>query len=196
MGSDQESAERRLYDRLWIAFMNGEDDAFSHLYLSLRPRLLHYGIKLCQDKELIEDCIQDLFYQLYFLGQQQKPIENIQVYVFVSLRRKVLSNIQKQRKLKQLFPSEKEAIQIVFSQEDLVIADEQQASQGLQLTYMLNQLSPRQREIIYLRYYNGLDNGEIAEVLNISYQVVQNMVYKAFKKLRLVASDKKIQNFS
>ena len=52
------------------------------------------------------------------------------------------------------------------------------------LASLLNELTPRQKEIIYLRYYNGLDNEEISEVLNISYQVVHNTLYKAFKRLR------------
>ena len=48
----------------------------------------------------------------------------------------------------------------------------------------LAELSPRQREILYLKYYNNLDYIQISEVLEINYQSVINHVYKAIKKLR------------
>ena len=52
------------------------------------------------------------------------------------------------------------------------------------LAKMINNLSPRQRELIYLRYYNDLSPQEIADMLEISYRAVVNTLYKAMVKLR------------
>ena len=48
----------------------------------------------------------------------------------------------------------------------------------------MTSLSPRQREIIYLKFYNNLDYDELAEILDINYQSVVNHIHKAMLKLR------------
>ena len=48
----------------------------------------------------------------------------------------------------------------------------------------LNQLPDRQREIIHLRYFHNLKNEEIAEILEMNYQSVSNLLYRAIKNLK------------
>lgn len=193
---DQQSGEKKSISILWKKCAEGDREAFSQLYLHFRPRLIHYGMKIHPDPELVEDCIQDLFCQLYFLGEKQHDIENITVYVFISLRRKILRALHLQRRFKPVSDhTEAFDTAITFSPEDMIISSEREHDKAAELSVLLNQLSPRQREIVYLRYYNGLDNREIADVLGISYQVVQNVIYKAFKKLRKAYSRQRIKNF-
>ena len=170
---------------LWQQILAGDEGAFSQLYLAHRPLLLHYGLRLCQDRALAEECIQDLFCDLYFYKDQRPVIQNIKAYLFISYRRELLRMVQKKHKTQSLSVGEG-AIDplVVFSQEDFLIEKERMAEKQEMLASLLNELTPRQKEIIYLRYYNGLDNEEISEVLNISYQVVHNTLYKAFKRLR------------
>lgn len=49
-----------------------------------------YGIKLCNQKELVKDCIQDLFKNLWSRRKKLDHINSPNVYLFVSLRRKIL----------------------------------------------------------------------------------------------------------
>lgn len=49
---------------------------------------------------------------------------------------------------------------------------------------MINELPRRQREAIFLRYYEGLQVREVAEVLGITYQGTVNTLYKGIKALR------------
>ncbi|MEM8523267.1 MAG: sigma-70 family RNA polymerase sigma factor [Bacteroidota bacterium] len=62
--------------------------------------------------------------------------------------------------------------------------EEEEAQKHHLLEQVLNELPTRQREVIYLKYYNNLSSKEIAEVMEISQQGVLNTLYKAFKKLR------------
>lgn len=173
---------------LWQKILAGDEHAFSRLYLSYRPLLLHYGLKLCRDRELVEECMQELFCDLYLYKNQRPAIQNIKSYLFVAYRRDLLRMIQRNRKSVSLSVAE-EVYDPAFSisKEDLLIEQEELAERKTALVHRLNGLSPRQREMLYLRYYDGLDNEEIAEVLNISYQVVHNTIYKAFKRLRELA---------
>ena len=49
---------------------------------------------------------------------------------------------------------------------------------------MLNSLTDRQREIIYLRYVQGYDYPQIAELLQISVHGCRKLVSKAILSLR------------
>jgi len=48
----------------------------------------------------------------------------------------------------------------------------------------LNKLPPRQKEIIYLKIYKGLNYEEISEVMSINYQVVRNLLCQALKTFK------------
>jgi RNA polymerase sigma factor (sigma-70 family) len=45
-------------------------------------------------------------------------------------------------------------------------------------------LSKREQEILYLKYFAGSSNEEIAKLLNIKYQSVKNVAVSAIKKLK------------
>ena len=48
----------------------------------------------------------------------------------------------------------------------------------------LSLLSKRQKEIIYLKFYQHLDHGQIAELMNLNSQSVYNLLHEAIQKLR------------
>jgi RNA polymerase sigma factor (sigma-70 family) len=48
----------------------------------------------------------------------------------------------------------------------------------------LGRLSNRQKEIIYLKYYQNLSYEEVSEIMNINYQVARNLLYQAIKSLK------------
>ena len=80
----------------------------------------------------------------------------------------------------------------VIGKEDLIIKEESNTQNKAIVLKLLNELPPRQREIIYLKYYHNLSIQEIADVFSISYQVVANHLYRALKKLRNNEITKKI----
>lgn len=47
-------------------------------------------------------------------------------------------------------------------------------------------LTPRQKEIIYYRYIEGLDIKDIALIVGMNYQSVQNFIQRSLKKVRSV----------
>ena len=49
---------------LWELCLKGDMRAFRELYCRFYALLRNYGIKLLPDKSLVEDCVQDIFYQI------------------------------------------------------------------------------------------------------------------------------------
>jgi RNA polymerase sigma-70 factor (ECF subfamily) len=50
----------------------------------------------------------------------------------------------------------------------------------------LNELSPRQREIIYLKFHQNLSYDEISEIMHINYQAARNLIYQSIKMLKKI----------
>ncbi len=174
-------------DYTWQQFVAGDKKAFSVLFLKYHPLLLHYGIKLCCDVSLAEECVQDLFCYLLEHKHKLSGVHQVKSYLFVSYRRRIFRVLENKRTI---FLDDATPFQagIQFSQEEILIDQEKQQSEKQQLWKMLNELPARQREVIYLKYYQGLDTNEIAGAMHISHQGVLNALYKAFKKLRSAGS--------
>ena len=49
---------------------------------------------------------------------------------------------------------------------------------------LLNTLPKRQKEVIYLHYFAGMDHNQIAAVMGINYQSVSNLKQRAIDKMR------------
>ena len=57
------------------------------------------------------------------------------------------------------------------------------------LQLLLQKLPARQREVLFLRYYKNQSYQEIAENLDISYQVARNFAYRGIKWLKSKMKD-------
>lgn len=169
---------------LWSALKSGDHTALEHIYRLHFPFLYNYGRKIAYNDEMVEDAIQELFIELWEKRNNLSDTDNIRPYLTISVKRKIIKLISKSRDTtsdfeEHLFGSE-DAI------EDLLINTEIKSDKADRLKKALNQLSSRQKEIIYLKYYQGMDYDDIAEVMGLNYQSSRNLVNRAIKKLATV----------
>jgi RNA polymerase sigma-70 factor (ECF subfamily) len=83
---------------LFVAVKKGDKDALSILFLRHYDHLFHYGIRINSNKELVEECIQELFLYIFESHDRLGVIKNEKAYLFSSLRRRVLEKIKKARR--------------------------------------------------------------------------------------------------
>jgi RNA polymerase sigma factor (sigma-70 family) len=158
-----------------------EEKLFNEVFLQFHPMLFAFGKKIISDDYLIEESIQELFLYIYEKKTNLSSIKNLRAYLFTAFRRRIL--------LKKQTPQFKEiSTDIQFTDHDFIQKNELQQDKNKQLSIMLNDLPWRQREAIYLKYFNKLSAKEIAEIMDIRPQVVSNTIYKALKKMKETAS--------
>lgn len=170
----------------WDSFVKGNHACFRKLFKGYYKGLFGYGLKICQDSELVEDCIQNLFISIWERRDNLSHITSPNVYLYVSLRRSILQKIKKQKYQENLGNDHKPTVDIQFGVEELIIKNESKREQRDALRNALNQLSNQQKEVLYLHYYNGMSYGEIEEILSINRQSVRNHMYRAMETLRTV----------
>lgn len=168
---------------LWKAVTEGNKDAFSTLFRRFYPMLFQYGSKITTDKELLEDAIQELFLELW-----QKPtfqsLHSVKAYLLQALKFKLYKSFRKTSVLSAAAAEEDYGFEL--SKETMLIHKEEDDERIQKILAALTKLTPRQKEVIYLKIYKGLSYEEVSEVMQLNYQVVRNLLYtalKAFKKL-------------
>jgi len=174
---------------LWNSFLEGDDKAFIAIYYLFINVLLLYGKKLTNDRELIHDAIQEIFIDLYQKrGKKHTPISNLKAYLLIALKNAVLKKILQNR-----IYDDKEAddhlfdeFNIEYSFQDQLINREISEEKHQRLQKAIVTLSAKQKEIIYLKFEEGLQYPEIASLMNITVESARKQLYRALLSLRQI----------
>ncbi|HEV3324545.1 MAG TPA: sigma-70 family RNA polymerase sigma factor [Puia sp.] len=169
---------------LWLQFKEGSRDAFAALYQRHITPLIAYGLKLCPDSDLLKDQIQELFVELWNSRKNLSPIGSVRFYLFKALRYKLI-RLEKNRNLRD--HAARIAMDLNSMQDSVetsIIGDEVSASQVDSLRQAIKALTVRQQEAIQLRYYQGFSNEQIANLMDLNYQSVNNLLHRALSRLK------------
>ena len=171
--------------RTWQNFRSGNKYAFQKIYFDHYRFLYNYCRKYTSDFALVEDIIQDLFVTLLTRRERLGETDNIRFYLFGSIRRRLFKALNsKEYKVTDLFDNDNPEFHFDEGVEPDYGEDEEQNRFLKTLMRSVNSLGERQKEIVYLKYYSGFNNKEIAEILGVSYQTVRNTLCNALIKIR------------
>ncbi|GAB3856829.1 sigma-70 family RNA polymerase sigma factor [Hymenobacter terrigena] len=148
--------------------------------------LYHYGLKLTGDEDLVKDCIQNLFQKLWRRREGLRAVQVVKAYLFKALRRHLGDETKMLRQHRHLLPTYTDSFEVTYSHEEFLIAQQGDAEQSARLLAALNQLSKRQREALYLKFFDGFTYERIAEVMSLNVQSVRNLIFNALQTLRKV----------
>ena len=170
---------------LWERFQNGDRDALGKIYRNHVDYLYNYGLHFCLDSERVKDCIQDLFRDLWIEREHlTNTVENIRYYLLSSLRRRLLRGLQKDRRYQSDLPNDSFDFELIPSHENAIVADEIYNERKAKLQQGIASLTRRQREVIYLRFYQGLSYSEIARIMMMKVDSIYNLISKAIGLLK------------
>lgn len=169
---------------LWLNFLQGDKAALSEIFLLYHDDLYRYGLKLAGNENLVKDAIQDLFLKLWKNRSNLKPVEVLKPYLFKSLRNHLIDSLELTKARIPIENDFEHPFEIAYSAEDFVIHEQVTEDVKQQVIQALNKLMPRQREALYLRYFEELDFETIAAVMDINVQSVRNTLHRGISALR------------
>ena len=170
-------------EELWKELQGGSSIAFHQIYKRYAQSLFNYGKKFTSQRELVEDCIQELFIGLWKYKEKLGDVKNLQSYLLISFRRTLMQELQKAKRL-QLANKKNVKFEIVLSPEWKKINWEIEKEQSQSLLNELNKLPEKQREALFLRYYEGLSCQEISAIFEMNPQSVYNLLNRAVNLLK------------
>lgn len=170
---------------LWQRLREGDKDALFSLYDDMYFHLVRYGLSVHSDSDLVKDCISQLFLKLWDRHDKLSEVENIQSYLFTALRRLIADHISAENKVNESIRNMQPLLQEEASYEEKIIAREKEEEFREDLRVALKALSPKQIELIRLKFFENLSYQEIASISSQSIKTSYNTIYDAIKILRL-----------
>ena len=170
---------------LFKLFKKGDESAFEILYQKYFKALSHYGFRICQDHELIENAIQDLFIDLWRRRAFLSEVDNVKFYLIKSLRNQLIRNSQKD-----ILENSEDVNDFLdylgsLSIEQTIVQEESEELRNGKIKEAISKLSSRQKEVIHLRYFQNLSLDEISHLIVLPKQVVKNLLSKSYAVLRV-----------
>jgi len=149
--------------------------------------LFTYGVNLGFEREVVEDAIHDIFIKLSLDKEILNNVINMKFYLYRSLKNRLI-DIHKYQKEEIQTESTDILLELPFnitvSVENILIEQEEKKLIKNEIEGMLNTLTDRQREVIYLRYVQEYTYEQIAELMQINVHSCRKLVSKAIVNLR------------
>lgn len=169
---------------LWKNLKEGKSSALNELFNLFYEELFFYGLKLVGKQEVVADEIQELFANLWENRSKTSNVKHVKAYLFTSLRNNLLKNKINKVVLKSDINLRNFDFNFDISPEEIYVNNESKDKLHNILEELLSELSPKQKEIIYLKFYNNYSNLEISKILSIKQQSVSNLLLRTINSLR------------
>ncbi len=170
-------------DADWQALTTGDARALQRVYEAHAVPLLRYGRQFASPAS-VEDAVHDLFVRLWERHATLDPAANVRPYLFVAVRNALLRATTRDARTTDLDETRDSPGDDSPNTEDLIVIAEAHLDQTTVLARAITQLAPREREIIRLRFEEGLEYEEITEIMGLSYGAARNTTARAIAKLR------------
>ncbi len=178
------SPDRSAEQQLWARFLAGEEPAFDALMTTYYRPLFRYATRFSRDKEFIKDCIQDLFLYLWERRASLRTDVMLKPYLMASLRRYMHRHLPGATPATELSDDKTQLFDFEFSVEEQFIDQETTFHRSRHMQQLLQTLPRRQKEVVYLKFFQEMEREQIAEVMDIAPQTVSNLLQLALKHLR------------
>lgn len=182
---------------VWQALKKGDALALSCLFSRFYNDLYFYGLKLAEDKVFVSDTIQDVFANIWETRDHISEVSHVKAYLYAIFRNSLFKAIKRESNLKtnaQTIEFQKSNFNI--SPEDIYLDNESVLEDKKIIEELLSGLSPKQKEIIYLKFYGNYSNIEIANILEIKQQSVANLLARTIHLLKERKNDHNLSVFN
>lgn len=147
--------------------------------------LIGYASTILHDTDLARDVVQDTFVRLC---QQDiaKIRDNLKSWLFTVCRNRSLDVLRKNKRNQPLEEIRWKKVAGPGLQPDEQAMEEEQADQ---LTAYLDRLTPKQREVIILKFQQGLSYQDIHRITGLSTGNIGFLIHTGLKRLREIVPD-------
>ena len=178
-------------DVLVQAYMEGKDSAFDELLARNQQQLFDFILALTRDKDKADDLFQETFIRaIVKMKDGQYFNQGKFLYWLMRIARNLLiDDVRKQKKGQAVNISDDELLTVIDcghpykSREDMLVAEELSGH----MRQLMDLLPDEQREVVLMRYYQGLQFKDIAEITNVSINTSLGRMRYAIRNMRRMA---------
>lgn len=169
----------------WDLLRNGDQNALLNLYNEHHLGLINFGIKLTGDREFSNDCITQLLIELWDKRAHLPEVNNVRSYLLTALKHKIffeIKSLNTRRVKNHELLNYEDAEEMPF--EELLIQLQSNEVLRRKLAKAFSKLSPRQKQLLKLKFFDDNSYEEISQTCNITTRTAYNIIYDSLKVLK------------
>jgi len=153
---------------------------FTLFYNKYKARLYNYVFKIVRSRMLAEDIVHDVFIKLYDNYSNIRNLGRIELWLFKTARNEIYSYF---RKKINKYNQDNDCWEQNASDENISELIENKELISI-LEHELKLMDREQSEAYYLKEYSDLSYKEIADIMDITENLVKSRIYKVRQKLK------------
>ena len=167
----------------WKELKQGNPEALGYLYDTYIDRLFHTAFKMTDNRELAKDALQEVFIEIWHYRNSIGDVNHSHSYLAKVLKSIILKKVKTKLVINTLSDNE-HGIEQDDNIEQAIISADLATEQKCRLQKALSQLTLRQKQVVRMRFFEGLTYEQIAIKLSMNYQSVNNLAFRAMLNLR------------
>ncbi len=167
----------------WNRLKKGDPQSLGYLYDTYADKLFMAALRMTNDRELAKDALQEVFIEIWNYRNTLGDVIHTQSYL-VKVMRSILIKKLKKENLISHFTVADSLVSAEESVEDIIISSDIDKEKKTRLRQALANLTNRQKQVLEMRFYEGLSYEQIAEKLSMNYQSVNNLAFRTIHRLR------------
>jgi RNA polymerase sigma factor (sigma-70 family) len=177
---------------IWNKFIeDGDTNTLSKIYIENYDMLYDYGLRYSSDLKIVEDSIQEVFISIIKYRKKIGVVRNLQGYLISCFRRQLFLTLNSNKKTVSIDILPESTFEYFKSPDNEITEREDAEFLHSTINECINNLTNKQKEIIFLRFERDIPYEEIAKILNISVESCYKSIYRTVKAIR-TAVEKKI----
>lgn len=169
---------------IWNSLKQGDSDALESLYKLYAVQLYNYGAKFTSDQDIVKDCIQELFVILWTRKDRLNVPNDVKNYLFKSFRHAIFKKLTFSRRNTSFDENEDYHFAVSLNMEEMIIMEEDNIQVKKRLQSAIDSLTPRQKEMIFLKFQENQSYDEIAAIMGITVKASYKLMSRSLTFLR------------
>lgn len=166
---------------LWALIKNGDEQAYEEMYFFYYKRFYYYGLKITPNLHLVEDAIQEIMIYIWRNRASLSSVKYPATYFYTSFRNLLVKKLEEQGTI---LADEFLKEEISESSENSIIKKEREIDINARLKKATSFLTSRQKEAIFLRFYEGFSYEKVAEIMGITVKATYKIMVRALSELK------------
>ena len=183
-------------EQLVKANADGDNEAFDALLRRHQDKVFNYILRIIKNEDVANDIFQETFVKAILTIKQGRYTENGKFPAWISrIAHNLIIDYYRQEKSENVQSTDLEDINVLNRKdlceatiEDIIVADQIRSD----VKYLIRLLPDLQKEVLNMRYYQGLSFKEIAELTGVSINTALGRMRYAIINLRRIAAEKDI----
>lgn len=181
-------------ERLLLGARQLNEEALASIYDAFSSALFRYAVRLLGNSEAAEDIVSETFFRfIRSIGAGGGPKKHLKAYLYRVAHNLIVDQYRRNPIVEVDFDSE--ILGPADNKEDPAHQAETSIAQ-LEVRKKLWMLTEDQRQVIVLKYFEGLNNQEVADILGKPVGAIKSLQHRGLNSLRRMFAKEEIKGSS